>query len=190
LEHLMIVRWLPTFLGFPVGGWLAAQAVGSVRGPGSAALAGLIAGLAIGVAQWLVLRSRGADLRWVVYTALGMTVGGAAAAVLTGANTDVKSLVLTGLVAGAAVGAAQATLLAPSLRAGIAWSALVSIAWGLGWLTTANVIVDAESGFIIFGSSGALVVTVLTGLGMRWLLAVEAPAKVVPATPPVAEAHR
>jgi hypothetical protein len=190
LEYLMIVRWLPTFLGFPVGGWFAAQAVGSVRGPGTAALAGLIAGLVVGVAQWLVLRSRGADLRWVIYTALGLTVGGAAAAVLTGAHTDVRSLVLTGLVAGAAVGAAQATLLAPSLRAGVAWTVLVSIAWGLGWLTTANVIVDAESGFIIFGSSGALVVTVLTGLGMRWILAVDSRAKDAPATQPVAEAHR
>jgi hypothetical protein len=190
LEYLMIVRWLPTFLGFPVGGWLAAQAVGSVRGPGTAALAGLIAGLVIGVAQWLVLRSRGADLRWVLYTALGMTAGGVAAAVLTGASTDVKSLVLTGLVVGAAVGAAQATLLAKSLQAAIGWTALVSIAWGLGWLTTANVIVDAESGYIIFGSSGALVVSVLTGLGLRWLLAVETRAKADPATQPVAEAHR
>jgi hypothetical protein len=84
----------------------------------------------------------------------------------------------------------QATLLAKGLRAAIGWTALVSIAWGLGWLTTANVIVDAESGYIIFGSSGALVVTVLTGLGIRWLLAVETQAKAAPATQPVAEAHR
>src|SRR5436190_1508573 len=43
---MTIKRWLPTFLGFPLGGWLAFGAIGSVEGPLSAAAGGLLARLA------------------------------------------------------------------------------------------------------------------------------------------------
>ena len=36
--------------------------------------------------------------------------------------------------------------------------------WALAWLTTSAVIVDIDRGYAVFGSSGAAVVTVLTGL--------------------------
>src|ERR687891_564485 len=84
---MFFVRWLPTVLGFPVGGWLAVQTVGSVDGPLTAALAGLIAGAVIGTAQWLALRQRRVGPRWMIHTAVGMAAGSAIAAVVTDATT-------------------------------------------------------------------------------------------------------
>ena len=44
--------------------------------------------------------------------------------------------------------------------------------WPLGWLATWAVVgVNADMGFSVFGASGALLVTALTGLALRPLLA-------------------
>jgi hypothetical protein len=77
---------------------------------------------------------------------------------------------LTGLVTGAAVGAAQATLLTRGAGA-VAWTAVSAAGWSLAWLATWATIVDIERGYTIFGSSGAVLVTVLTGLTLRYVLA-------------------
>ena len=50
-------RWLPTFLAFPIGGFIAIQTIGSLDDPVAAAAGGLIAGAVIGAGQWLALRS-------------------------------------------------------------------------------------------------------------------------------------
>lgn len=168
---MFLARWLPTVVAFPVGGLLAIQTVGSNDGPLTAALGSALAGLVIGVAQWLALRSHGFSPRWVLATMVGMAVGGALAAVVTGAGTSVGALAVTGAVIGAFVGAGQATQLGRGPRVATAWTALVTATWAIGWLISSNVIVDAERGYFIFGLSGALLVTVLTGLTMRWILA-------------------
>jgi hypothetical protein len=82
---------------------------------------------------------------------------------------------LTGLVAGAAVGAAQSTLLGGGGHATAVWTTVTAVSWSLGWLASAGVI-DTDRGFYVFGASGALLVTVLTGLTLRRLLAAPAPA--------------
>jgi hypothetical protein len=178
-------RWLPTFLAFPLGGLLALVVIGSLDGPLSAAAGGLLAGAVIGAGQWLALRSRGIGRRWVVYTGAAMAAGTALAAAVTGAGTELGDLVLTGLVAGAAVGAAQSTLLA---RAGLAsgtWTAVTAASWPLGWLATWAVVgLNADLGFYVFGASGALVVTFLTGLALRRMLAASGATTV--AVPPAA----
>jgi hypothetical protein len=159
---MRLMRWLPTFLAFPAGGLLAMGVVGSLEGPVSAAAGGLIAGAVIGAAQWLAL---GTEKRWIAYTAGAMAAGTALAAVVTGAGTEVEDLMVTGLIAGAAVGAAQAMIL------GTAWWAVVTAAsWSLAWLVTYAVVgVNADQGFFVFGSSGALVATLITGLALRLL---------------------
>jgi hypothetical protein len=162
---MTLKRWLPTFLAFPIGGWIAVAAVGSVDGPATAAAGGLLAGAVIGIGQWLALRSHGLDRRWALYTAAAMTAGSALAAGVTGAGTDVADLVLTGAVAGAAVGAAQAALLGSGR---LAWTAVTALSWALAWLVSSQVLAQqADEGFVVFGSSGALVATVLTGLALR-----------------------
>ena len=115
---MTLKRWLPTFLAFPLGGLLAFETVGSATGPATAAAGGLLAGAVIGVGQWLALRNEGVDRRWPLFTAAAMTAGSALAAAATGAGTEVSDLVLTGAVAGAAVGAAQSALLLGSPRVG------------------------------------------------------------------------
>jgi hypothetical protein len=160
---MTLKRWLPTFLAFPLGGFLAFETIGSVTNAGTAAAAGLLAGAVIGAGQWLALRNEGVDYRWPLATAAAMAAGSALAVAATGAGTDTTDLILTGAVAGSAVGAAQAALLG---RAN--WAVVTAASWALAWLISAGVLAQqADEGFVVFGSSGALVATVLTGLALR-----------------------
>lgn len=163
-------RWLPTFLGFPLGGLLAIQTVGSIHSPLSAAVAGALAGAVIGAAQWLALRSSGIRAWWVAATSAALAVGSVLTNVVTDAGTDGGDLAVGGLIAGAAIGAAQGLLFDRGPRTAAMWTAAVSISWCLGWLTTWAIGVDVERGYAVFGSSGAVVVTLLTGLALRRLL--------------------
>lgn len=179
------IRWALTFLGFPLGGWLAAVLIGPVHGPVTAAGAGAIAGAAIGLAQWWALRPRvGWD--WPAATAAAMAGGSAIAVVVTGAATTPGALALGGLVSGAVVGAAQGIVLRKGPRVGVIWAAAVGLGWAAGWFVTANVIIDAERGYVIFGSSGAAVATVLTGLVLRRILGPAGKPAVPPAAPAAA----
>jgi len=162
-------RWIPTFLAFPISGWIAIETIGSSDGPLPAALGGLLVGAAVGAAQWLALRGTGITHRWIGRTAAATAAGAALSAVLTGSGTEVSELMLSGLVTGAVVGAAQGSMLGGGARTAAAWAAVTASALSLGWLVTSQVIVDAERGFHAFGSSGALVATVLTGLALRAL---------------------
>jgi hypothetical protein len=163
-------RWLPTFLAFPLGGLLAWIAIGSLDGPVSAAAGGLLAGGVIGAGQWLALRSHGIGRRWIGYTAAAMAAGTALGAAITGAGTELGDLMLTGLVAGAAVGAAQSTLLAHTRLVAAGWTIVTAASWSLAWLVSWVVIgINADQGFYVFGSSGAIVATLLTGLALRIL---------------------
>jgi hypothetical protein len=163
-------RWLPTFLGFPLGGLLAIGVVGSLDDPLTAAAGGLLAGTVIGAAQWLALRPSGISRRWAGYTAAAMAAGSALAAAATGAGTELSDLMLSGLVTGAAVGAAQSTLLTSPRLVAAAWTAVTASSWSLAWLVSWAVIgVNADQGFYVFGSSGALLATVTTGLALRTL---------------------
>jgi hypothetical protein len=156
-------RWLPTFLAFPIGGLLAFETVGSITNAGSAAAAGLLAGAVIGTGQWLALRDHGIDGRWPLVTAAAMAAGSALAAAATHSGTDVTDLILTGAVTGTAVGMAQAALLGSRT-----WATATAASWALAWLISAGVLAQqADEGFVVFGSSGALVATVLTGLALR-----------------------
>ena len=163
-------RWLPTFLGFPLGGLLAIQTVGSIHSPLSAAVAGALAGAVIGAAQWLALRSGGIRAWWVAATSAALGVGSALTNVVTDAGTDGGDLAVGGLIAGAAIGSAQGLVLGRGPRIATAWTAVVAVSWCLGWLTTWAIGVDVERGYAVFGSSGAVVVTILTGLALRRLL--------------------
>jgi hypothetical protein len=167
---MISIRWLFTFIGFPIGGFIAVHTVGGVEGAGSGAAAGLIAGAVVGTAQWLVLRDHGIGPAWVARTALGLSGGLALAGALTSGGTSVADLVLTGAVAGAVVGAVQAAELGSTLPARATWVTVVSGSWALGWLTSANVIVDADRGYAMFGASGAAIVTVITGVVLARLL--------------------
>ncbi len=152
--------WLLTAAAFPPAGYVAHAVAGPVDAPVAALVGGAITGVALGAAQWALLRRRGVGARWVAATAGGMAVGVAAGAALVGYRTDRPSLAVLGAVTGLAVGAAQAGVTGGGRR-GFVWAASTAVLWSLGWSVTAAAGIDVEQQYVVFGLSGALVAAFL-----------------------------
>ena len=161
-----VLRWMPTFLGFPAGGLAAKLIVGPIDSVGAALAGGAISGAALGIAQWLGIRRTGlAPEPWVVATAAGLALGLAAGASAVDFGTTTGALAAQGAICGAIVGVAQATILFRRLgRFALALPAALSALWALGWTITASAGVDVEAQYTVFGASGALVVTAATSV--------------------------
>lgn len=159
-------RWMATFTAFPLGSVAARALAGPVDSTVPALTGGLVNGLILGAAQFLALgRVRPPAVPWIAATGVGMSAGLALAASLVGYATDPRSLVVQGAVTGAAVGLAQAVVLARTTRSralALVWPLLVAASWALGWAVTSAVGVDVGMRFTVFGSSGAVVVAALT----------------------------
>jgi hypothetical protein len=165
------IAWAVAFLGFPLGGTVAAVLVGAITSPLTGALGGVLTGAVIGAAQWLVLRRRlPLTPAWIAATALGMGVGLALSTTLLGTDTAGSALPLRGLITGAGIGAAQYLLLRGIISRAPAWVLVVALSWATGWLITRAVGVDLAQHWSVFGSSGALLFQLLTGLTLAWLL--------------------
>lgn len=158
-------RWIPTFLAFPLAGLVARAVAGNIDDLPSSLAGGAAAGAVIGAVQLLArlvpVRSATA---WVLASAGGLAVGLSVGASVVGHRTDVSSLVVMGALSGLGLGLAQATAMRAGARRRVTWAVALSGLWALGWWITANVIVDAHRQHSNFGASGALVVTVLSGL--------------------------
>ncbi|KJL44704.1 hypothetical protein [Microbacterium trichothecenolyticum] len=162
---MFFVRWIPTFLAFPLGELIASALVGTNRDPLGALVTGAVIGGVVGAAQWLAL-GRLVDWRWAV-ASLGATAAGAAVcALLLGAIAATIAAGVTGLVTGLPVGAAQAPLLGRGWRIVLVWAASVGAAWGAAGLVSG---LDRDPA--VFGSNGALVATVVSGIVLRVILA-------------------
>ena len=159
-------RWLPTFVGFPLGGLLSELIAGPVDGVAPALAGGAITGAILGAVQAWSLRPTGLPARaWTVATALGLTAGLAIGSAAVGYDTGTADLVIQGAICGVVVGAAQAIVLRPLLgRVAILWAPALAALWALGWAITASIGVDVETQYTVFGSSGAVVVTALTAV--------------------------
>jgi hypothetical protein len=168
--------WGAAFLGFPIGGAAATLLVGPIESVGAALIAGGVAGGVIGTAQWLVLRRRlPLSALWVPASAAGMALGMALGQVLLGDDTTMQLLLLRGLVVGAAIGAAQAALLRGVLPTPPIWAAVVTLGWPLAWAVSAAIGLDLTWNWAVFGSSGALMFQLATGLTLFYLLRRNAP---------------
>lgn len=165
-----LIRWIPTFLAFPLAGLVTVATVGPLTSPVAGALGGLLAGAIVGGGQWLALRGLGVGRAWWVATALATSLGTALGVALTDAGTSTGELALRGLVTGAVVGLGQGIAVRRPALPTIAWTVTTSAAWGLGWWVTSRVIVDAERGYTTFGSSGAVLATLLTGAALPLVL--------------------
>ena len=159
-----------TFLGFPVGGALAILLVGSIDGAADSALGGATVGVVIGVGQWLVIRAPGDNTALDRRHRLGLDLSDGVGAALTGAGTTIDDLLVTGLISGVALGLPQGALLGRRVRAPGSWPLVVALAWPLGWAVTWAVGVDVGRGYAVFGSTGALVFTAITGAAMLLIL--------------------
>jgi hypothetical protein len=158
------LRWIPTFLGFPLGGLIADLVSGPVNGLAAAIAGGLITGIVLGAVQSWGLGPAGPPARqWIGATAAGFTIGLGAGAAVVGYGTSMGDLVVQGAICGFAIGGAQSVVLWSRLgRLALAWVPALGAIWALGWAVTTAVGIDVEAQYTVFGSSGALVVTAAT----------------------------
>jgi len=167
------LRWLPTFLGFPLGGFAAKLIAGPVDGIVAALLGGVITGIVLGTVQSWGMGSNGPPAaRWITATTAGLTVGLALGSATVGYGTSLGDLVVQGAICGLAIGTAQALTLRG--RVAYLWAPALSALWAIGWAITTSIGVDVETRYAVFGSSGALVVTAATAV-LPALLATRAP---------------
>jgi hypothetical protein len=165
------LRWLPTFVGFIAGGAVASAVTGPVTNVITTVGGGAIAGAIIGAGQWLALRSRLPDaVWWVPATAVGLAVGLAAGAALVGYRTGLQDLAIQGAITGLSVGILQALVLRPHVATWFWWAIAMPPLWALGWIVTTAAGVGVNQQFTAFGATGAIVVTILSGLLLVLLL--------------------
>ena len=161
-----IARWMISFLGFPLGGFVAWLLTGPVIDTTSAVTGGLLTGAVLGAAQaWALRADRSQTLTWMIAAAVGMAVGLTAGASLVGFSTTLTDLAIQGAVSGAAVGFAQMLVL--WRRTGplaLVWPGYLAAAWAAGWTVTTLAGIGVEEQFTVFGASGALVVALLTSV--------------------------
>ena len=181
------LRWLPTFLGFPLGGLIAIAATGPVTSLTTGLIGGAVAGAVLGAAQWLALRGRLAKTAWwIPATAIGQAVGLAAGAALVGYRTGLQDLAIQGAITGLGVGILQALVLRPHVATWFWWAVAMPPLWALGWVVTTAAGIKVDQQFTNFGASGAIVVTILSGLLLVQLL--RAPRPIVEVALPTAAA--
>jgi hypothetical protein len=161
-----VLRWLVSFAGFPLGGVAAMALTGPVDSLGPAVAGGLVSGAVLGAVQaWAMGPHRVNPVAWVVATAVGLMAGLGLGASLVDYRAGVGDLVLQGAVCGALVGLAQAVVLLPRLGGlALAWPVALSGIWAVAWATTTSIGVQVEDQFTVFGSSGAIVATLLTAV--------------------------
>ena len=165
--------WGVAFVGFPIGGSAAYLLLGPVEAVGAAAMGGAVTGAAIGAAQWLVLRRRlPLSALWVAATAAGMAVGMTLGQVLLGDDTATAAAAPARTCSPGQLSASRRlSCCAASCRRRSIWAAVVTVGWALAWAVTAAFGVDLARKWAVFGSSGALVFQLVTGLTLAYLLA-------------------
>jgi hypothetical protein len=155
------LRWLPTFIGFPLGGLLAELVAGPIDGVAAALLGGAVTGTVLGAVQAWGMGAAGPPARrWIAATAAGLAAGLAVGSAAVGYSSSLGDLVLQGAVCGLAIGTAQAVVLRG--RVAYLWAPALSALWAVGWAISTSIGVDVESQWTVFGASGALFVTAAT----------------------------
>ena len=181
--------WSSGFLALPVGGYAGTMVSGRVDDLLSAVIGGAIAGLIIGTVQAVTSSHRVRPVTWVPATVLGMSAGLALGAATVGYRTGLPDLVLMGALNGLVLGVAQALALPRELgRRSWFWAAAMPALWSLGWTITTLARIAVDQQFIVFGASGAVLVTAMTGLILNRLLPVP-PSSQPTITPRTAKVH-
>ena len=164
-----LLRWIPTFLAFPIGGLLSKLVFGSASSVTRAVGGGLVVGLVVGFIQFLAIKKYGVSTSWIIATAIATTLAAFINSYAFSYKFDSTSLAGAGLVAGLLVGLGQSLSQSREIKFVLLWTIATSIAWSLAWFITSKVIVDPEAQYHIFGSSGALVATIALGLVFKFI---------------------
>ncbi len=162
--------WTAGFAVLPLAGWIGTLAVGRIDNPAAALAGGVIAGLVFGTGQVLVSSRRLQARTWIPATMLGMGAGLALGAAVIGYRTSLADLMLMGALNGLVLGAAQALALPRGTRNRWAWAGALPALWALGWTVTTLIGVGVDVQFIVFGSSGALVLAAVSGLLLHQII--------------------
>jgi hypothetical protein len=165
-----LLLWAATLLAFPLAGLAGRAIAGPVDATWSAFLAGAVAGLVLGVAQWLALRRIGVDTRWILATGGGLAVGLGLAFAIFGYGHTVSDMWIVGAMSGLGIGIAQWPLLHGLVKRSAVWIPATTAAWALGWTVTTAIGVDPDDRWAVFGLSGSATCTVLLG-AVLWVLA-------------------
>ena len=175
--------WTACFLSFPAAGVAAGATAGRVDSLASALVAGLITGAVIGVGQSLASSRRLDPRRWIPATTAGTGLGLALGAWAADYDTSLSGLATMGALTGLVLGSAQALALPVPARHRAGWAALISALWSLGWTITTLAGVDVAQQFSVFGSTGAITVSALSGLVLQLIL----PAHPAPSRHPIGD---
>jgi hypothetical protein len=162
--------WTAGFLAFPVAGLAGTAAGGAVDSPMAALRGGVVAGLVLGVGQAIAGAGRLDIRRWVPATGIGMGLGLLLGAAVVDYGTRLADLTLMGALTGLVLGVAQALALPGTARRRWAWAAAMPVLWSLGWSVTTVAGVAVEEQFTVFGASGAVVFSALSGVLLHVLL--------------------
>ncbi len=162
--------WTLGFLAFPPAGIVGGIVVGPVDSAASALLGGVVTGVVIGTGQWLASRRQLDWVRWIPATAAGMGLGLLAGAVAVDFGTSLADLALMGAVTGLVLGTAQALAMPAVARQRWIWAAALPALWALGWTVTNAAGVDVEAQYTVFGATGAITVSALSGLLLLFVL--------------------
>ncbi len=172
-----LLLWSASFLSIPAAGYLATFVVGRTDNPGSAVAGGALLGTIMGFVQALLSSGRLPRLRWTVASLVGAGIGVGAGAAAVGYGTTLAELAIGGLITGAIVGIAQALALPTGARVRWSWAAITAVLWSLAWVVTTLAGIKVGEQFVVFGSSGAIVYTVLAGLALQFILPDGTPAR-------------
>jgi hypothetical protein len=161
------LRWVPTFLAYPLSGLLVTLAHGPIQNVLSALISGAMVGCALGLAQWWALKPLSITFDWAWSTAVALAIASPVAWAVVSYSTSIAALATWGLISGGILGLGQALSQRLGPLKSVYWTALVATAWSLGWFISANVIVDAEASYAVFGSTGALAATLLLSFAIN-----------------------
>jgi hypothetical protein len=164
--------WTAGFLAFPIAGIAGSAVAGRVDSPTAALVGGLITGAVVGAGQWLVSRRRLRPVPWIVATALGMGLGLLLGATVVRFQTSLADLAVMGAVTGLLLGLAQTVALPARTQRRWWWALAIPLLWALGWTVTTLAGIAVEEQFTIFGASGAVTFSALSGLVLHRLLPV------------------
>ncbi|MGV8910041.1 MAG: hypothetical protein ACOH1Y_13755 [Propionicimonas sp.] len=156
-------------MSFPIAGVAGAAVAGRVDSPAAALVAGVVTGAVIGAGQSLASSRRLDPRRWIIASAVGMGLGLLAGAVVVGFRTSLADLAVMGAITGLALGGAQALALPAEVSCRWAWAAAMPALWALGWTVTTLAGIDVDRQVTIFGATGAITFSALSGALMHAL---------------------
>lgn len=171
MTNTVFIRWIIAFLSFPPSGALATALIGSLDTPLEGIFGGLIVGLGVGAAQmWALRPMMRVGWAWVAATAIGFSAGVSVSIALFGASPDLSATLTRAPLTGLILGTAQAVVLMRYRSMAWIWIITLVVLFPLAWWVTAQVITTSlQTGFVIFGASGALVYQLITGV-VLWRL--------------------